>query len=154
LSPQIEGKVAAIIDKYTVAINVGLENGVEEGMQFKIVVERGVVKDPDTDEEIGVIRVPKAKIKVIQVERKMSIAESETYTKLSPITASLLASLPPFYGSKEKKELPISEEDLQKAETLDRTIKVGDKVVQVLDQTTIEPEAEAEAEAEEETETT
>lgn len=144
MNPRIEGKIAAIIDKHTVAINVGLKNGVYEGMQFKIVVEREQVKDPDTGEEIGVIRIPKATIKVIHVENKMSIAESLTYRTPGVMTATLLGAFPSLYGSEEKKVLPISEEDLEKVKAHDPTIKVGDKVIEVLRQTTIEPDTEAE----------
>jgi len=144
LSQRIEGKIAAIIDKHTVAINVGMKNGVNEGMKFKIVVEREPVKDPDTGEEIGVIRIPKATIKVIHVENKMSIAESLTYTVPSTFATAILGTLPSLYGREEQKELPISEEDLKKAQTLDPTIKVGDKVIEVLSDRTIEQESEEE----------
>ena len=63
---RIRGKVAAILSKRELVLNIGTEHGVEVGMRFVILNSKGVdVKDPDSGEVIGTVEVPKTVIKVM-----------------------------------------------------------------------------------------
>ena len=51
---KIEGKVAKILDEYSIVINVGRNNGVVDGMVFAIFVQSDEeIKDPDSGEVIS-----------------------------------------------------------------------------------------------------
>ncbi|NQE04351.1 hypothetical protein C5S32_00635 [ANME-1 cluster archaeon GoMg1] len=66
----IEGKVAEIVDEYTVVINRGQEHGVEEDMRFVIYEPGEEIKDPETDESLGKFEYVKAKVEVVNVQEK------------------------------------------------------------------------------------
>ena len=53
MSTPIEGKVAAVIDDTTLVLNVGREQGVQEGMAFAIFALHGEIEDPDSGESLG-----------------------------------------------------------------------------------------------------
>ena len=51
---KIEGKVAKILDEYSIVINVGRNNGVVDGMVFAVFVQSNEdIKDPDSSEVLG-----------------------------------------------------------------------------------------------------
>ena len=132
LSAQIIGKVAAIIDEFSVVINVGRNQGVKEDMTFKIVAEKGEIKDPDTKEVLGFIEYPKATVAVVHVREKFSIAKSYETRQIRPY----IVPIPDLFGPRTvTKELPLAEEDLEILEPIDKNIRVGDKVVQILPET-------------------
>ncbi len=73
-----DGKVAAILDCYTVAINRGEEQGVRSDMCYALGRE---VIDPETGESLGVC--PHLYVKVTDVYPKFCVAE--TYKRVSPL---------------------------------------------------------------------
>ena len=95
----IKGKVAKIINDYSIAITVGSDDGVEFGMVFGIrnggeLIE---VRDPDTQEVLGFFaptESTKACYAVATVSEKFSIAESYQYLnprkQLGPFARSLI----------------------------------------------------------------
>ncbi|MCK4357360.1 MAG: hypothetical protein KAW92_01205 [Candidatus Cloacimonetes bacterium] len=126
---EIEGKVAKIIDVYTIIINKGSEHGVEEDMRFVIYEPGEDVKDPDTKKSLGNFEYVKAKVKVTYVREKFATAETyETYTfSLSNIAAILTEK-------SKRRELPLEEETREQLqEKRVSSVKIGDLVRHILD---------------------
>lgn len=119
----LEGKVAEVLDKYRVVVNIGEDDGVEEGMEFEIFEEKGGYVDPDTGEDLGTREVVKAHVEVVELYDKMSVlksAETERYSPLSEVVG--------VYTSRRRtKQLPTGSD----IETDERTIERGDLVRQV-----------------------
>jgi hypothetical protein len=78
----ITGKVAEILDRYTLAINRGVDDGVEIGMIFAVIGAGGEIIDPDTDKPLGPRPVEKLRVKVTDVYEKFSVAQ--TYRLVTP----------------------------------------------------------------------
>jgi len=73
----IEGKVIKIIDAYRLVINKGSEDGVKNNDRF-IILEKGEeLFDPDTNESLGFLEIPKLKMKIIHIQEKNSVLESD-----------------------------------------------------------------------------
>jgi len=71
---KIEGKVAKILDEYSIVINVGRDNDVVNGMVFVVFVQSDdEVKDPDSGEVLGKLEHVKDYIIVSHVQDKFSI---------------------------------------------------------------------------------
>ena len=125
----IEGKVAGIIDEYTVVINRGYEHGVEEDMRFVIYEPGDEITDPDTGDSLGKFEYVKAKVKVVNVQEKFSTAKTyETYTMTMP--AMTIAQV---MGQTRREELPLDEETKARLQKGLRPVKIGDSVRQILD---------------------
>jgi hypothetical protein len=111
----IKGKVAEIIDEYTVVINRGHKDGVEE------------IKDPDGG-SLGKFEYVKAKVEVVNVQEKFSTAETYvTHTMIIPAIQALS-------GQTTRNKLTLDDETkagLQKG--LRPSVKIGDLVRQILD---------------------
>jgi len=129
---RIEGKVAKIIDEYTVVINRGHEHGVEEDMRFVIYEPGEEIKDPDTDESLGKFEYVKAKVEVVNVQEKFSTAETyETHTMTMP---ALQEAIVRVTGQTMRNELPLDEETSARLPERKKTlVKIRDLVRQVLD---------------------
>ncbi len=70
---KIEGKVAKILDEFSIVINVGRDNDVVDGMVFVVFVQSDdEVKDPDSGEVLGKLEHVKDYIVVSHVQDKFS----------------------------------------------------------------------------------
>jgi hypothetical protein len=70
---KIEGKVARILDEYSIVINVGRNNGVVNGMVFAVFVQSNEeVKDPDSGDVLGKLENIKEHVFVAHVQDKFS----------------------------------------------------------------------------------
>jgi hypothetical protein len=68
-SERIKGKVAAILSKRELILNIGSEDGVEIGMKFVILNSKGIdVTDPDSGNILGTVEVPKTVVKVVRID--------------------------------------------------------------------------------------
>ena len=76
MSTPIEGKVAAIIDDTTLVLNVGSEQGVEEGMAFAIFALHGEIEDPDSGQPLGRWEVVKARVVATHVQARLCTVRS------------------------------------------------------------------------------
>lgn len=77
----MKGNVSEIIDQYTIAINIGKDKGVSNGMKFHVLEPNITIKDPQTEETLGEFDYIKATVEVITVYEKFSLAKScETIT--------------------------------------------------------------------------
>ena len=95
----IRGKVAKILNSREVALNIGQMHGVETGMLFDILSNAGLgIVDPDTNEELGSVDLPKTRVKITHVYDNLSVAS--TYRTKRVRLGTSLASLfdPPTLG--------------------------------------------------------
>lgn len=74
------GLVAAILNEREIAINLGQEQGVTVGMKFKVLEHPRKVIDPVTGQELGIVTREKIRVKITDVQPKLSIARTyETF---------------------------------------------------------------------------
>lgn len=79
MTDPIRGKVAQVLNSREIAINVGSAVGVVEGMYFDVLAAPKDIRDPDTDEVLGVVDRPKVRVRVTHVQERLSVAS--TYRK-------------------------------------------------------------------------
>ena len=85
----IEGKVAAIINSRELAINRGEKHGVFVGMRFAVFdTSAGVISDPDTGDELGLVEAIKVRVEVVEVQELFSVAQ--TYESVGGTTLGSL----------------------------------------------------------------
>jgi len=118
---QIEGKVAAILDRTTIIINRGALDGVSKGLKFYIYTELGPFNDPDTGEDLGTIKKVWGRVHVSNVADRLCMARTEEH--ILPGIESFLGA---FSGRKVQIELPIDESEI--ASWSDR-VSVGTRVI-------------------------
>jgi len=122
MASPLRGKVANLIDTYTVALNIGKDKGVEKGMKFTILCPTLKIDDPETHEELGELTFIKARIEVTEVFDRFCLAQS-----FETILETLLP-FPSFYA-----EPRAATKKLTSSPELDKTIRVGDDVEQILE---------------------
>lgn len=127
----IEGQVAEILDKYTLATNVGEEDGVEEGMKFEVYEEGPVITDPETGEELGQPETVKITLVVREVKERMSIMETPK-TTIERDTFSEMMS--PFKKYETKQGTIDTDELVTKDDR--KKVSIGDPVRQVIEEET------------------
>ena len=76
MNTPIEGKVAAIIDDTTLVLNVGSEQGVQEGMAFAIFASHGEIEDPDSGQSLGRWEAVKARVVATHVQERLCTVRS------------------------------------------------------------------------------
>jgi len=76
----LRGKVARILDSRNLVINIGSQQGVKIGMYFDVMDPKGDdIRDPDTNEILGSVERPKVRVRITDVQDKLSVAS--TYKK-------------------------------------------------------------------------
>jgi len=95
----IKGKIASIMDPNTVILTVGREHNVKLGMNF-LIYEDVIVNDPDTNELLEVFPYRKGVVKVVQVNKKTSIAISNEVSS----TLNSLGKLIRFLSNENEQE--------------------------------------------------
>ncbi len=141
MTEPIRGKIARILNKREIAINLGLAKGVTVGMYFDVIDANGEnIEDPDTGEVLGSINIPKVRVRVKHAEEKLSIATTYRAEKMNIGGTGGISTLGPFARSLMPPEWVTKYETLEKtAETPepfseeDSYVKIGDTVVQVLE---------------------
>lgn len=74
MSDVIKGKIAKIVDEYSVILNIGSNHGVLPKMIFDIYDLGDEIKDPDTGESLGKWEIVKGRVMVKHVQEKLSFA--------------------------------------------------------------------------------
>lgn len=70
--------VVQIINNYRLAINKGREDGIRQGQRMLVYeLSRDEIIDPNTGESLGYLEIVKGTAKVINIQAKMSIIESD-----------------------------------------------------------------------------
>jgi hypothetical protein len=148
----IEGKVAQILNALEVVLNRGSADGVEREMTFAIYDPKAFnIRDPDTNVVLGSVLRPKVRVRVVDVEEHLSVAQ--TYeTRRRNIGGSGIA-IPDFASlitAPKYVERPVTLrsdealwEDLSESQSF---VKIGDPVRQLSSATDVGTAAAAPAE--------
>ena len=144
MTKPIRGKVARVLNKREIAINIGSDHGVTIGMYFDVMSgnETDII-DPDTEKILGSIDRPKVRVRITYIQEKLSVASTykselvKVGGKANPSSMILdvargLTGMPARWVKKYE-----TLEDTGKTnEPLDEKYsiaKVGDRVVQVFE---------------------
>ncbi|MBE3142038.1 MAG: hypothetical protein IMZ53_15805 [Thermoplasmata archaeon] len=123
MNGNIEGKIAAILDKTSVVINRGSDQGIEKGTEFYIYTKLGPFFDPDSGESLGETTKIWGKVQATIVEKRFCVAETKYYTSYNFIPMIALENI-----FRTRVELPVDESDIT---ILAEKIKVGFPVMLV-----------------------
>lgn len=107
------GKVADILGEYELAINIGKNSGVKQGMEFAVLGKK-LITDPDSHKTLGTYNYDKLRVRVTQVEDNYSVAST---TSSFGFDIGVIVSQP-----KLKSDMPSALLDL------DKEVSVGDIV--------------------------
>ena len=137
---QIRGKIAQIINSREVALNIGSDHGVQLNMLFDILTPRGFdIMDPDTGEVLGSVDRPKARVKVIMVRPKLSIASTYKTRRVNVGGTGLLGRSglfePPKWETRIE-TLKTDENTLEELPEEESYVSTGDPVIQVFEDNT------------------
>jgi hypothetical protein len=87
----IQGLVAGVITERELAINIGSNDGVTNGMKFRITSNTpSKIEDPNTGETLGSITRDKVRVKAVTVEERYSICRTYTYFTQSNSLSSMM----------------------------------------------------------------
>ena len=134
MTEKITGKVAQILSVRELVINRGSDDGVQEGMAFAVLNPQGArIVDPDTEEELGSVDLPKVLVKAVRVEPRLTVAR--TYVTHRRVTGG--SGVYNIFAPREVHEvvetLRLSERPyLQALDEEESYVKIGDPVVQVI----------------------
>lgn len=81
-------KVSKVVDDYTLVLNRGSKDGIENNFRFLIYEIGEEIFDPDTKEPLGKLEVIKGIGKVTHLQEKMCTITSDQYEKSSSKTIS------------------------------------------------------------------
>lgn len=128
---EIEGKIAKIVDQYTVILNVGSAGGVKEGMTFVIFDQGDEVTDPDTGESLGRWEIVKGRVMVSHVQERISTASIPPQESAGPADtlSAMMAEVSkgvPGAGSR-REALSVRQADLAGRPQV-APISIGDRV--------------------------
>ena len=125
----IWGKVARVLNTREVALNLGMNDGVEVGMYFDILDAKSEnIRDPDTGERLGSIRRSKVRVSVTRVQEKLALATTSTERRGLSFSASLM----PLIWREKYLTLKREEKNWEHLDEQDSYVKEGDPVVQVV----------------------
>ena len=132
MTKPIRGKVARVLNKHEIAINIGAAQGVAVDMYFDVTDANELdIEDPDTGEVLGSIARGKIRVKITHVQEKLSVAAAYPYLSPAQIARSGYRSsrpLGPFAAAL------ISAETKGSSEKEFSYANVGDAVVQVIEE--------------------
>lgn len=143
------GKVAWVLNSRELVINIGSEHGATVGMYFDVLFpQSGEIRDPDTDEVLGSVKRTKVRVRVTEVQKKLAVASTYRFKQVNvggpfdigPFSRSLMPSKwITKYETLKKSEREAVKEDLDEEDSF---VKVGDPVVQVIEEIDVETEQE------------
>jgi hypothetical protein len=130
----IQGKVANILNERDLVINKGSEDGVSEGMFFKVTQPDVPVRDPDSGTELGVLTREKIRVRVFEIHPRFSVAKTyETYKAPVPSVAeTAIAAFRSQMVTRTRKI--IAEPSPNKRVTIDvegSSVSIGDTVIEI-----------------------
>ena len=118
-------KVIKIINNTSILINGGEDNEIKKNDEFEIYQPGIEVKDPDTDEILGILDYVKAVVTATTVYEKMSICQQIEIipTSIQRLPTSIYAD------NKQVQFLNVDYEQISGGfENVDKTIRIGDLV--------------------------
>ncbi len=75
------GVIAKTIDKFSVVINKGSDDGVKVGARFLVYGVGDEIRDPETGASLGILEVVRGTAKVTHLQPKMATLISDEYFK-------------------------------------------------------------------------
>lgn len=141
MSEGLRGAVAALLSSRELVINIGSEDGVVKGMRFAVLYRQGLdIRDPETRKSLGSVEVPKVIVEAARVEEHLTVARTFTKRRHNvgggglDVSSTLGRMFAPAQWVEEWETLR-TEEKPQAEELAEEQsyVKVGDPVVQVLD---------------------
>lgn len=111
--------VVKIIDRYSVVVNKGSNDGVKKGSRFLIFAEDEEIKDPETGESLGRLEIPKGYAIVESLQEKIAILKSDRSKRQTTRYKNSLgvAAIMGYQEEEEQINLPF-----------ERDVSIGDKV--------------------------
>ena len=137
-SKPIRGKVARILSSRELALNIGSEQGVELDMLFDVLDPTSEnIQDPDTGMIIGSLYRPKVRVKIVDVQEKISVASTYRSRNVNiggtgPSLNTWAAVLSPPRWVREYETLKTEEATWEDLDEEGSYVATGDPVVQVL----------------------
>ena len=144
MSELIRSKVARVLNSREIAIAAGTEQGVRVGMYFDVLDPKGEdIRDPDTGDVLGSIDRPKVRVKVTQVQERLSVASTfkkekinvggtgQGFESIASIGLLSRALMPPKYVTKYQ-TLKTDEKTWEDLDEEKSYVKTGDPVIQVV----------------------
>lgn len=145
MSDLIKSKVARVLDSREIAIAAGSQQGVKIGMYFDVLDPKGEdILDPDTGDVLGSINRPKVRVKITQVQQRLSVASTFKKVKINVGGTNdefekLLASIGPLSRALMPREyvtkyqtLKTDEKTWEDLDEEESYVKKGDPVIQVV----------------------
>lgn len=134
---RIRGKVAAILNRRELVLNVGSDDGVQPGMGFAVLNPKGLdIKDPDTQKVIGSVEVPKVTVRAVRVQPRVTVARTFRVTRKNVGgmgTTGLTELFRPPRWVEETETLALKDKPyLEEMDPQQSYVRVGDPVVQIL----------------------
>ncbi len=114
-------KVIKIVDDETLIINAGYNDGIETGDRFEIYSTGEEIKDPDTNETLGILDYIKEKVEAIDVFPKMCVCRHNIIVNFMDTLSYELTKIKP-------KTLNVDSTQISGGLSSDNVIKIGDKV--------------------------
>lgn len=154
----IEGRVADILDRTTLVANVGEEDGVEPGMEFRVYEVGPMVTDPDTGEELGRPITTKITVVASDVQENMTVMNTKSYTVTEDPMRDIMGTISSFSTGRTVTKQSKMKTDASVREDR-KIVRVGDSLRQIVSEeddedavTEEEDQSETEIEQEDETE--
>ena len=134
----LEGNVAKVLDETRVVLNLGIDDGVSEGMEFLIYELGEDIKDPVNGKSLGQLEITKGRVQVEHIQPKFCIAKTRSRTERNrvvpwppkPLFFAELLRPPEFVVIRET--LKVEKVDTNYASRL--TVKPGDPVREMITQ--------------------
>ncbi len=117
-------KVVKILSSQTVVINGGTKDGITPNSIFEIIGKGLEIKDPDTNESLGILDNVKETVSVVKLYENMCECSHISKNASLGEMVSQMADL--YTSSTYKKVLNIDEKDLILPTDFDNRIKIGD----------------------------
>nr|VFK23516.1 MAG: hypothetical protein BECKLPF1236B_GA0070989_13623 [Candidatus Kentron sp. LPFa] len=144
MGEKIRAKVAKVLNSREIVITAGSTEGVVIGMYFDVMDRKGEdIIDPDTSELLGSVERPKVRVRIMHVQERIALATTFKTQKINiggrgtEIGAVLgvfsQALMPPRYVTKYE-TLKTDEKTWEDVEEKQRHVKIGDPVVQVIEE--------------------
>jgi hypothetical protein len=137
----IRGRVAQILNRRELVLNVGSQQGVTKGMKFAVLNARGTkIVDPDTGEDLGSVDVPKVVVEVSNVESHLAVAHTQSRPRnVGGAGLSVGGAFAELFKQPrwihEAESLRLEDKPyVKEMDAEDSYVKIGDPVVQVLDE--------------------
>lgn len=124
---QIRGKIAKIVDESTFLINIGLKEGVQNGMRFVVFDEGEEVTDPDTGEVLGIWEIVKGELVVANVQERLSMVQTPVKKVETPSTLSAMMVEASKGKAEEREHLSVDRTQIS-GRPAPKPISVGDSV--------------------------